>query len=183
MMILVAALCLSAGVATAQEQTFAQGTNLVGIGIGFGGNLYSGSGYKKIPAFTLTYERSVKDKLFDEKSALGVGGVFGYTSAKWESGWSDWGYKYTNIIIGARGTLHYAFVNKLDTYTSLTLGYNIVSAKWTGTGSSLGTVASASGFTWMWNVGGRYYFTDKLAAMLELGYGFSILNIGVTYKF
>jgi hypothetical protein len=32
-------------------------------------------------------------------------------------------------------------------------------------------------------VGGRYYFSEFFAAMLELGYGVSYLNIGVALKF
>ena len=38
-------------------------------------------------------------------------------------------------------------------------------------------------FAWGWFIGGRYYFTDNLAAMLELGYSATYVNIGVAYKF
>ena len=33
-----------------------------------------------------------------------------------------------------------------------------------------------------WFVGARYYFTDKLAGMAELGYGITYLNLGVSLK-
>ena len=36
---------------------------------------------------------------------------------------------------------------------------------------------------WSIYVGGRWYFTDSFAAMLELGYGIAWLNIGVAFKF
>ncbi|MDR2937852.1 MAG: hypothetical protein LBU92_02800 [Prevotellaceae bacterium] len=189
--ILIAAVFFGAAVATAQEQTFTKGTNIGGIGIGFGGNLYSGlsgSGVSKIPAITAFYERGVKDQLFDEKSSLGIGGVLGYKHAKYEEnlGWlGNFGWKSTSIIIGARGTLHYALIDKFDTYTSLTLGYNIVSWKWLddSTGGLSSTAAAASGFTWTWNIGARYFVTEQIAAFAELGYGFSVLNLGAVYKF
>jgi hypothetical protein len=73
-------------------------------------------------------------------------------------------------------------VNKLDTYTGLLLGFNIASSKWTGTGTET-THASSGGVAYAWFVGGRYYFTDKFAGMLELGYGITYLNIGVALKF
>jgi hypothetical protein len=64
------------------------------------------------------------------------------------------------------------------------LGYNILNSKETGDWPS-GTYYSAnsSAFIWAFYVGGRYYFTDSFAAMLELGYGIAWLNIGVAFKF
>ena len=63
------------------------------------------------------------------------------------------------------------------------LGYNIVNSK------AIGNLpiyydysVNASSFVWSIYVGGRYYFTDSFAAMLELGYGIAWLNIGVAFK-
>ncbi|MBK6966075.1 MAG: hypothetical protein IPH20_19675 [Bacteroidales bacterium] len=63
--------------------------------------------------------------------SIGVGAYLGYTSAKWQYNYfgSDWGYKYSSLIIGARGTFHYPLVEKLDTYTGIMLGVNIVTDK------------------------------------------------------
>ena len=58
------------------------------------------------------------------------------------------------------------------------LGYNIVSAKVTG----LGAAASSSGLAYSGFVGGRYYFSEKLAAFAEIGYGISVLTFGVSFK-
>lgn len=171
-------LCFAVFHVTAQ-QSFTQGDNLAGIGIGFGGNLYSGyygSGIKRIPAISLSYEHCIKDNLFDENSSLGLGGLLGYASAS-----TDY-WKTSNIIIGARGTLHYAFIDKLDTYTGLMLGYNIVNFKWKDNEWVLGN-ASSSGFTWSWYLGARYYFSDSVGAFAELGYGIAVLNLGVSLKF
>ncbi len=164
------------------QNTFQKGDKVVNAGIGFGNALYSGSGYtSKTPPLSLSFEMGGKDQLFDEKSSLGIGGYVGYASAKWE--YSGWGWKYSNFVIGARGVGHYQLLNKLDTYTGLLLGYDIISAKEFGTSIGYDYSASASGFIWAWFAGGRYYFTDKIAAMAEIGYGIAYLNLGVSYKF
>lgn len=165
----------------AQNTTFNEGDKVLNLGLGFGSALYSGSYYKsKIPPVSASFEVGVKDELFDENSSLGVGGYFGYTGAKWE--YSGYGWDYTSVIIGARGALHYQFIEKLDTYTGLMLGYNVVSSKSHGT---VGTVTNSvgSGLTYSWILGGRYYFNESIAGLLELGYGVSYLNIGVALKF
>lgn len=172
---------------SAQMPTFVKGDNVAGLGIGIGGSLYSGlgfnSGVSRIPAISVFYESCIRDNLWDEKSSLGIGGVIGFASAKMSTSRDGYGWKCNNFIIGARGTLHYAFVDKLDTYTSLMLGFNAVSWKWTGEYyGGYGSSAAASGLTLLWNIGARYYFTDNLAAFAELGYGFAILNLGVALK-
>lgn len=174
-------LMIGAGTVSAQELTFVQPDRVVSIGVGLGGNLYSGYGsdIKRIPAISLSYESCVKDNLFDEKSSLGVGALVGYSSAKYDDAMGDWSWKSSTFIVGARGALHYALVDKLDTYTGLTLGYNIVSTKYTGAVDSGG---AGSGVSWAWYLGGRYYFNESTAAFAELGYGIAVLNVGVAFK-
>lgn len=182
----------------AQNTTFVKGDKVLNLGIGFGSTLYSGSSYtNKIPPVSASFEVNVKDELFDENSSLGVGGYFGYTGAKWD--FMDYGWSYNSIIIGPRGSLHYQFVEKLDTYTGLMIGYNVVTSKSHGTAgvaastvnsdfatSKSGTIGTTStvgsGIVFSWLLGGRYYFNDNLAAMLELGYGVSYINIGIALK-
>lgn len=172
-------------ITNAQKTSFDKGDKVLSLGIGLGNVLYSGTGYtSKIPPISASFEYGIADKLFDDKSSIGIGGYLAYSSAKWEYNYGGdvWGWKYSNTIIGARGSLHYAFVDKLDTYTGLLLGYDIVSAKeygnWYGTQYS----ANSSSAIWSWYLGGRYYFNDRFAAMAELGYGISIINIGASLK-
>ena len=165
----------------AQTPTLDKGDNILGFGIGIGGNLYTGSSYtSKVPAISMHYEYCVLGSLWDDKSSLGVGGMIGYTSAKWE--YMSWGWKYSSIIIGARGALHYAFVDKLDTYAGLMVGYNVVTSKAIGTSNDLYKASGSAGCSSFF-VGGRYYFTDSFAAFAELGYGIAILNLGISFKF
>ncbi|NLE33958.1 MAG: hypothetical protein GX622_02535, partial [Bacteroidales bacterium] len=114
------------------------------------------------------------------KGVIGVGPYVGYSSYKYE--YMGWGWKYSNIIIGARGSFHYPFVNRLDTYAGILLGYNIVTSKEIGDPTGADDYGSG-GLAWSGYIGGRYYFSDVLAAMLELGYGIAYLNIGVALKF
>ena len=166
---------------SAQTQSFTQNDNVVSVGVGFGGILYSGSlytgaGYSHLPTFTLSYERCIIGNLFNDQSSLGVGGLVGYTSSRIKDYWTS-----TDLMIGARGSFHYAFVDNLDTYAGIMLGYNINTWKWHG--SYLGTTSGSSSFTYTAFVGARYYFANSIAAFAELGYGYSLANIGLSFKF
>lgn len=167
--------------ASGQESVFINGDKVVNIGIGLGSSLYTGNYYTgTVPPISVSFEKGIKDNVL-EKGVIGVGGYLGYSSYKYE--YLDWGYKYSNIIFGARGTFHYPLVDKLDTYTGLLLGYNLVTGKefgdW-GTGTPYNV--SSGGMVWSWYVGGRYYFSDKIGAMVELGYGISYLTLGISLK-
>jgi len=179
--------CFVAVQVSAQIPTFTKGDNVLGVSVGFGGNYYSGysyyKGYSRTPAISLSFENCVVDNLFDEKSSIGVGGMFGITSAKYESG-LNYGWKSNNIIVGVRGAFHYALVDKLDTYAGVMLGYRINTFKYTGTWA-VGTdrKVGSSGFSEYLFVGARYYFTESIAVFAELGYGLANFNLGLSLKF
>ena len=176
------AICVIAGVSvSAQQPTFVKGDNVVSLGVGLGGYLgtgwsYTGSSAKKMPLIAASFDHCIIDNLFNEKSSIGVGGLIGFKSVKFP----DW-VKYNYFVFGARGTFHYALVNKLDTYGGLHLGYDYCNVKWIGHDSY--NHGGASGFSYGFFVGGRYYFTDSIGAYAELGYGYAILNLGVSFKF
>lgn len=162
-------------------QEFEEGDKVLNLGIGFGSTYYSGTLYSTaLPPISASFEVGIKDGILDEGS-LGVGGYVGFSRYKYE--YLSWGYNYTNFVIGARGVFHYPFMDKLDTYGGLMLGFRVVSAKEFGDaifGYDYST--SSSGLTSSIFVGGRYYFSDNLAAMLELGYGISYINLGIAFK-
>ena len=165
----------------AQEPTFIKGDKVLNLGVGFGSTLYSGSYYyTQIPPVSASYEVGVADNIF-EKGVLGVGGYAGFSSYKYD--YADSGWKTYDFILGARGNLHYPFVDKLDTYAGLMLGYGIISNYYYGDYDEYDYSGTSSGLQWALFVGGRYYFRKNLAAMAELGYGVAILNIGIAMKF
>ena len=168
---------------SAQESTFNKGDKVLNLGLGLGSTLFSGSYYKsQIPPLSASLEFGIVDGIA-EKGVIGVGPYLGYSSYKYD--YLGWGWKYSNIIIGARGNFHYPLVDKLDTYAGVLLGYNISSSKEFGDpGSGYENYHGTSGgLVYSGFIGGRYYFSDSFAAMLELGYGITYLNIGVALKF
>lgn len=198
---LVATFMLSFFMSNAQNAE--QGDMILNFGLGFGNNYTAGGDDFSItiPPISASFEYVVKDNLFnDGKGAIGVGAFAQYMnydykitrnpgvdvvggtvstlalkSAMASPSSTDW--KYNTFVFGPRGYLHYSFLDELDTYTGLMLGLTHIS--W-GTNSSS---YKATDFEWAWFVGGRYYFTDNFAAMLELGYGATYANIGIAYKF
>lgn len=169
--------------ATDVESTFKLGDKVLNLGLGIGSTLYRGSFYTtSVPPISASLEVGVVEDFIVEDLTLGVGGYLGYSSSRyrWSGFGSEWGWNYNYIIVGGRGAVHYPLVEKLDTYTGLMLGFNIVSSTTVGdvTGS-----ASSGGLVYSWYAGGRYYLSDSFAVMAELGYGIAYLTIGVSLKF
>ncbi|HKK67420.1 MAG TPA: hypothetical protein VJ946_04385 [Bacteroidales bacterium] len=168
--------------------SFNKSDKVLNLGIGLGSTYYSGTYYSTtLPPVSASFEMGVADELIDGKGVIGVGGYVGYSAYKWENtypGYGTYGYKYTNLVIGARGAFHYPLVDKLDLYTGIMLGYNIVSS------SEFGDVyygydysTQSSSVAWSYYVGGRYYVSNSFAVMAELGYGIAYLNLGISLKF
>ena len=83
-----------------------------------------------LPPFSASIETGIKDHIL-EKGVLAAG-VFGaFSSYKFR--YSNNGWKTSEVIIGARGSFHYPFVDKLDTYTGLMAGYGIITNEFFGT--------------------------------------------------
>ena len=170
--------------------SFSKGDHIVGIGAGLGGTLYSGygyySGYKRWPTLNIYYENCIIDNLFDAKSAIGVGGMVGYSTSSWKyKGSGDpYGWRSNNLLFGARAAFHYAFIPNLDAYTGFMAGYSLNTWKWTGEyGYYESHRYGSNGFVWSWFAGARYYFAPKIAVFGEVGYGMSVFNGGITFKF
>jgi hypothetical protein len=171
---------LSLPFVVAQENVFAVGDKVVNVGIGLGSTLYSGSFYKSsVPPVSISFEKGIKDGVLD-KGVIGVGGYLGYSAFK--SDWGGWGYKYSNLILGARGTFHYPLVDKIDTYAAILIGYNIATSKGYGAYGTWVDPYNGGGLRFAGLVGGRYYFNEKFAAFAELGYGISYLTLGLSIK-
>jgi len=166
---------VSAVAQTASEDDFGKGTMVFSLGLGLGSTMY-GAGYgMKIPPVSASLEFCILDNLFKNsgKGAIGIAPTVGYASY----GWGSWGF--SDIMVGAKGNFHYQFIPKLDTYAGVHVGYGIV--KWDAGDYLTGT--AGSGLYYAFLVGGRYYFANNLAGWAELGYGVSVLNIGIAVKF
>ncbi len=170
-------------------QSFDIGDDVIGLTFGIGGHYTaSGSGYSsQSPAIGIMYEKGMPWEA--GPGVISLGGYLGYKSLRYKSVifpyTYDWRWNYT--ILGVRGGYHYEFADNLDTYGGLMLAYYAVNFRDKSFGETgypyIYTGASASGFDLSIYLGGRYYFSDHFAALLELGYGIAYLNLGVAYKF
>jgi hypothetical protein len=165
----------------AQRSTFYKGDKVINASIGLGSMMYSGIGYSTaVPPISGSFELGFKDDFLVDKATLGFGAYMGYSKNKWES--FGWGWTYTNIILGARASLHYPILENFDTYGGIMLGFNIVSSKEFGINSGLISNSAGSGIAYSFYVGGRYYLTKNFALLGELGYGIAWLNVGLSFK-
>jgi hypothetical protein len=165
----------------AQESSFLKGDKVVNFGLGLGSIWYTGTYYKtQVPPVSASFEIGIVDNIL-EKAVIGVGGYMAYSSYKSDYGTGGW--KYSNVVIGARGNFHYPLVDHLDTYAGVMLGYNIATDKAWGNYSGSLHSTSYGGIRTAEYVGARYYFSNNFAAMAEIGYGVTILNFGVSLKF
>lgn len=168
----------------AQESMFNLGDKVVNIGIGLGSLYGVGLYYRTtVPPVSISYEQAIVDEIL-EKGVIGVGAYVGFTSYKWTYDYAgyDYGYRYSNIIIGARGNFHYPVLDKLDTYVGILLGYNIVTSSEFGTFGGYDYSPDAGRIAFAGYVGGRYYFSQKFSAFAELGYGIAYLTLGLGIK-
>jgi hypothetical protein len=170
-------------------QPFAEGAQVVNVGLGFGQTLYSGIGYGfGFPAISASYEYGLKEIPMGAhlNGVISVGGFAGWKNTPYQlGGWGNTKLIYNSYMISARGNYHFIFHEKFDTYAGIHLGFSIISSKWKdddGTFSDLFTTQSG-GFVGGGYVGGRYYFNDNLAVYAELGWMLAILHIGVAYQF
>lgn len=182
---LIGLLTLAGSVVNAQN--FEIGSNVINGGVGvLGGLSYAGySNLKSTPAINLYYERGFKEL---GPGKLGIGGGFEYKaiSSEYSAGTSNYKATWTYSILALRGTYHpdFAQTGKFDGYGGLSLGYAILSYsddfydKFPTAKPSYPSYVYTSFF-----VGGRYYFTDKIGAYGEAGYGLTYLKLGLAFKF
>lgn len=184
------ALVAAVVVAFSASAQIEKGDIVVTAGVGLGNTVYGSSYYDSaLLPINIEGEYGVAEDVWGVAGlSLGVGPAISYTQAKTTYTWYDdvYGYKYSSILVGAKGYFHYSLldVENLDTYAAVTLGWNIATAKRWGDWGSINTPAtSASGLYYAFAVGARYWFTDFIGANLEAGYGLSFLKAGVTFKF
>ena len=168
---------------TVKAQAFKNGDMVGNLGVGFGWYGY-GYGTTSLPAFSLSIEKGIKD--LENIGPLSIGGILGYkhTSFAYASSY-DW--SWNDIIVAARGAIHYDLfkVSKLDTYGGIALGLRIESFtdyNYVGSQYVKGSTSTIRPLLALY-LGGRYYFSNKLAGFGELGYGLGYLTLGLSYKF
>lgn len=150
------------------QKAFDESSKVLSLGVGFGSPYWPTGFSSSLPVNpTLTFEKAVTDQ-------ISAGTTFAYSSTKYY----DYDIRFNAVYLGGRGAYHFSIPNeKVDLYAGAGLGYAIVfvSSKYGSTwGASSGLAYSLFG-------GGRYYFSKRVAAYAELGYGsFSVANVGLS---
>ena len=86
----------------------------------------------------------------------------------------------SHIIIGARGLYHYELTPRLDTYLGAMIGYNKLKVTHSQVKREIGY--QAQGLTYNIMVGAKMPIQERFGAFFELGYGVSIINLGLSMK-
>lgn len=181
---LVALFGLAVASSEVEAQSFVKGDNIVSAKVGLGTDFdFSG-----IPPIGITYEHGLIDDIF--KNGWNVNFGLGAEADFWSK-------KYTTILgnsnyyhsfLGVRGVFHKEFVKNLDTYAGVSLGmrYNKHSIGDSNNEKVLkefGYKDNQFDFGYSTFVGCRYYFHPNWAVNAEAGWGVSLINVGMTYKF
>jgi hypothetical protein len=186
---LLGALALAAALPfTAHAQAFNEGDNNLGVGIGILGGYgvgFSGSGVSNTPAINLHLDHGMGEL---GPGTWGLGGFLGYKTTGYKANhfnYYSYDYRYTFLVIGARGSWHYNewHGDKWDTYGVAMLAYKSITLKDRtdyGQYAYLNTYSySGSGIDLGFYLGARYWFSDKFGAYGELGYGLTTLQLGL----
>ena len=117
-------------------------------------------------------------------TSLGLGGSIGYSGYTQSFGvYGD--YSYTNFLILVTGYYHVHLLKNvpIDTYAMLNLGVNIASSSYEGNVAGAPSLSSShGGLTFGSGIGARYYFTNKLSAVGELGFGMGVIRLGLDFR-
>lgn len=175
-------------------------THIINVGFGFGSYGYYRAGvlggytYRSSPAITLTYEQAYPKKL--GPGYLGVGALLGYKTAS--SRYDNYYYqgskyyfenRWTYTMFAARAVYHWDGLNayNAEVYGGTILGFGVstYSYKTNGTDPDIGVYKKSGGVYPIVGLfaGARWYFVPKIALFGEAGYGISVLNAGVSFKF
>ncbi len=180
---IVAVAFLASSQLTVKAQAFENGSMVGNLGLGFGWYSY-GYGVSSFPAVSVSLEKGVKELDF---GTLALGGIVGYKHASYA--WlSNYDWSWTDFVVAARGAVHMDLLKneKIDTYGGLGVGLRFESQNYytyTYPSTDYKKVKDTTVHPlFAFYIGGRYYFTDKLAGFGELGYGLGYFTLGLSYK-
>lgn len=150
-----------------------------GVGIGTAVDV----GRTVVPPISFQAEYGLMQRLFDERSSLGVGGYIGFAAGRHNYYGSNYFTQRINaVMLGARGALHYEFVRNLDTYLGIMVGGTIANTRNEGVWMASGTPPRYGGFLFDLFLGARYYVIPNLALYGEFGFGVAYFNLGVSFR-
>jgi hypothetical protein len=160
-----------------RKNGFHEGDKLLNVGVGLSSYYYG-------TPVGVSFESGVSDD-------ISVGAQFDYNSGNYD-GYYNYNYRwgYSAYYLGIRGSYHLNDIlqlneEKVDLYAGLGLGYQRFRWDDDSYGNGYGYYYNyRSGLFFNYFVGGKYYFTPKVGAFVELGYtGLSSSRLGISFKF
>jgi hypothetical protein len=174
--------------AGAQTNPYQVGDNMLSLGIGFGSS-YGYNLARQTPALSLQFEHATADL---GPGFISVGGYLGYKGYRYTYNYGN-GYFYKQnwkyYIVGARAAWHLSELDgvnlsKWDLYGGVMLSYNL--ARYTYEDNDpffdYSNNTYGNGVSFSTYLGARYFLTDRIAVMGELGWGIAYLTGGISIK-
>jgi len=160
----------------ARAQEFESGTNVINVGIGFGGDFGTFLTSSVSPGISVSYERGIWD--IGGPGVISLGGYIGAKAYRYE--FLDTRSKWSYTTIGFRGAYHFngLEVENLDLYGGAMLAYNIANFSGDAVGFTVSSTVRPTVF-----VGGRWYFNDTFGVFAEASYGVAYLTLGGSIRF
>ena len=164
---------------TASAQ-YEKGTKDLNIGVGLIRTFGFSGETSSVPPLSASFEVGTSDN-------LSFGGYVGYASQSYNrSSYYGSDVSVSYFLFGPRMGYHFALIPKADTYVGAMIGYGAATVSVTsssGLGTSSTPVAAVSSFVYSVHGGIRYPFSPKIGGFAEIGYGISVLNLGLNAKF
>jgi hypothetical protein len=137
-----------------------------------------------LPPIFISADYGFKDDI--GPGTLGFGAILGYASYKetqiLPAVNETYGWKYTAIICAAKGSYHYEFIENFDIYAGIGLGLRYIADSYFGDPEFNDEPDSGIFPVFSIFVGERYFVTDNIAILTELGYGIAWFSIGLSMK-
>ncbi len=116
---------------------------------------------------------------------IGIGGTVDYMQWHGDAGYG-YSWTYSWLPMNFFGAYHFALgLKKWDLFAGLGLGYVVFNQEWHSPDGVIDnddtTTSYGSHFFWSGVAGARYFFTPGLSAQARLGWGISILSVGVDF--
>lgn len=156
------------------QSAYSTGNFIINGGIGLGSSLYGAVSLNGSAEYFISEDVS-------------IGGGVGYSSYN-RNRWLSDDLRVSVIYLGPRGSFHLSNTlgidnPALDLYAGVFLGYGIVTVKYRGEvyRGYNNFYNGYSNFSYDIFGGARYQFNENLAAYGELGFGISVLQVGITF--
>lgn len=169
---------------TINAQQLNEENSMINIGVGLSSYFASGTGYSTtLPPVEGSYEYMITEN-------ISIGGFVGVFSSEYGTNFDlayNFSSKFSYIHAGGLGNYHFVNDDKFNAYVGARLGYVNVSTSSDSNDNELDDLLNdldytASGLLYGIQLGGRYFISEKIAINAELGYGISVLKVGVTFK-